>query len=162
MTATNKKQIQIYIDADGCAVKDETYKVATRYKLKVFIVANRSMTIPTDINFEMKVVSGDFDAADDWIAENISKYDILVTSDLLLADRAIKKQALVIGSKGRELNEENIGSALAGRELGQHLRQLGQSGTGPAAMTKSDKSQFLAELDRMINFAMKAQKLSKS
>lgn len=140
----------IYIDADGCAVKDEVYKVAARYKLKVFVVANKEMNIPFDQDIEMKVVSGNFDAADDWIAENISSGDILITSDILLADRAIKKQARVLGAKGNELSEDNIGSALASRELSAHLRNLGNTGTGPSAMQKTDRSRFLSELDRII------------
>ncbi len=145
----------IFIDADGCAVKDEVYKVAARYKLKVLVVANKALTIPIDPLIEMEVVSGGFDAADDWIAEKIEKGDILITSDLLLADRAIKKQARVLGPKGRELDEENIGEALAGRELSSHLRQLGASNTGPSAMNKTDRSQFLAKLDQIIHAVRK-------
>lgn len=147
--------LNVYIDADGCAVKDEVYKVAARYKLKVFVVANKAISIPVDPMIEMQVVRGDFDAADDWIAQNISKGDILITSDLLLADRAIKKQARVVGPKGRELDEENIGESLAGRELSAHLRQMGASNTGPSAMNKSDRSKFLATLDLIINAVRK-------
>jgi len=142
--------LTIFIDADGCAVKDEVYKVASRYQLKVLVVANQHIRIPADPNIEMKVVSSGFDAADDWISENISKGDILVTSDLLLADRAIKKDAKVLGPKGRELDEENIGSALATRELNSHLRNLGHTRTGPSSMEKKDRSQFLSNLDRII------------
>ena len=142
--------LNIYIDADACPVKNETYKVAARYNLKVFVVANQYINIPMDINIQMQVVSGDFDAADDWIAENIETGDILITSDLLLADRCIKKQARVLGAKGRELDEENIGAALASRELKAHLRDLGSTNTGPSAMTKKDRSAFLSKLDQII------------
>ncbi len=140
----------LYIDADGCAVKEEAYRVAARYQMKVFVVANKFLSTPSDPRIEMQVVSGDFDAADDWIAEQISAGDILVTSDLLLADRCIKKQALVLGAKGRELTEENIGEVLGTRELMAHLRNLGDTKTGPAPMSKSDRSQFLSKLDEMI------------
>ncbi len=150
--------MKVYIDADGCAVKDETYRVAGRYKLPVLVVANQYINIPLDALIQMKVVSGNFDAADDWIAENILAYDILITSDLLLADRAIKKQARVLGPKGRELDEENIGSALSGRELSAHLRDLGNKGTGPSAMTKQDRSQFLSKLDQIIQSLLRSQK----
>lgn len=142
--------LNIYVDADGCAVKDEVYKVAARYKLMVFVVANKYLNIPASPFIQMQVVSGGFDAADDWIAENISKGDILITSDLLLADRCIKKQARVLGPKGRELDEENIGNALGTRELMSHLRNLGDTKTGPAPMSKNDKSQFLSKLDQII------------
>jgi uncharacterized protein len=141
--------LDIYIDADGCAVKEEVYKVAARHKLKVFVVANKALQVPMDPLIEMKVVSGNFDAADDWIAETASKGDLLVTNDLLLADRAIKKQVRVISAKGEELHEENIGGALAGRELAAHLRNLGQQ-NGPSAMKKNDRSKFLSELERLI------------
>lgn len=143
--------LTIYIDADGCAVKDETYKVAERYKLKVIVVANKPLVVPLDERITMKTVPGGFDSADDWIAENIALGDILVTSDLLLADRAIKREARVLGPKGRELNEENIGNVLGGRELSAHLRDLGDKGTGPSAMEKADRSLFLSKLDQIVN-----------
>lgn len=150
--------LQIFIDADGCSVKEETYKVAQRYKLKVLVVANQYLSIPVDPLIEMKVVNGQFDAADDWIADNISAHDILITSDLLLAERAIKKQARVLGPKGRELDEENIGSSLSGRELSVHLRHLGDKKTGPSAMTKQDRSQFLSKLDQIIQSILRLRK----
>lgn len=140
----------LYIDADGCAVKEEAYRVAARYQMKVFVVANKFLSTPSDPRIEMQVVSGEFDAADDWIVEQISAGDILVTSDLLLADRCIKKQALVLGAKGRELTEENIGDVLGTRELMAHLRNLGDTKAGPAPMSKADRSQFLSKLDEMI------------
>jgi len=143
--------LTIYIDADGCAVKDETYKVADRYKLAVVVVANKPLTVPLSERISMQTVSGGFDSADDWIVEQIGLGDILITSDLPLADRAIKKRARVIGSKGRELDEENIGNALGGRELSAHLRDLGNKNTGPAAMGKADRSQFLSKLDQICN-----------
>jgi len=142
--------LNIYIDADGCAVKDEVYKVACRYKLEVFVVANKPLVIPMSAKIHMQVTSGGFDAADDWIAENISQGDILITSDLLLADRCIKRQARVLGPKGHEFDEENIGSALASRELMAHLRQMGNVNTGPAPMAKADRSKFLSKLDQII------------
>ncbi len=142
--------LNIYVDADACPVKNEIYKVADRYKLKVFVVANQYINIPMDANIQIKVVSGDFDAADDWIAENITEGDILITSDQLLAERCIKCNARVLGPKGRELDEENIGDTLANRELMSHLRDLGHTQTGPSAMKKSDRSEFLTKLDQII------------
>src|SRR5258708_109067 len=89
--ATPDIVIQIYIDADGCPVKDQVFKVAARYKIKVFVVANQYQKIPSGPLIEMSVVSGGFDAADDWIVEQVTAQDIVVTSDILLADRCIKK-----------------------------------------------------------------------
>ncbi len=142
--------LTIFIDADACPVKAETYKVAYRYQLKVLVIANQWMQIPLNPKIEMIVVEGGFDSADDWIVEHIEAYDILVTSDLLLADRCLKKKARVLGSKGKELDEENIGNVMGSRELMSHLRDLGSKGTGPAPMTNADRSQFLSKLDQII------------
>ena len=145
----------IYIDADACAVKDEIYKVADRYQLKVFVVANQYIKIPMNINIQMQVVPEGPDAADDWIAEQIQSGDILITSDLLLAERAIQSQARVLGPKGNELDAENIGSILASRELNSQLRDMGNSTGGPAPMAKNDRSKFLSKLDQIIQALLK-------
>ncbi len=142
--------LDIYIDADGCAVKDEIYKVANRYDLQVIVVANQYINIPMSLKIRMEVVDSGFDAADDWIIEHIDTDDILITSDLLLAERALQKKARVLGPKGHEHDAENIGSTLASRELASHLRDLGQKNTGPSAMTKQDRSRFLGKLDQVI------------
>jgi uncharacterized protein len=142
--------LDVYIDADGCTVKDEVYKVAGRYDLQVIVVANHYLNVPLSLKIRMQVVESGFDAADDWIVENIHADDILITSDLLLAQRAIQKKARVIGPKGFEHDEENIGSSLASRELSTHLRDLGNKNTGPSAMSKQDRSQFLGKLDQII------------
>jgi hypothetical protein len=149
--------LNIYIDADGCAVKEETYKVAARYKLHVFVVANKAINIPLDENIEMQIVGSSFDAADDWIVEQIGRGDILITSDILLADRAIKKQARVLGAKGEEFTEDNIGSVLATRELMGHLRQMGEK-SGPSPMGKNDRSRFLSTIDQIIQSELRRAK----
>jgi uncharacterized protein YaiI (UPF0178 family) len=141
---------KIYIDADGCPVKDEVYKVAERYRLNVVLVANKALKFPASDLISMQVVSGDFDAADDWIAESVRAGDIVVTNDILLADRCIKKSARVLGSKGEEFTEDNVGSAVAHRELMQNLRHMGEVRGGPSAMDKKARSQFLNTLDRII------------
>lgn len=140
----------IFIDADACPVKTETYKVAHRYKFKVWVVANSYFQIPEDNLIEMKVVTGDFDAADDWIVDNINLNDIVITSDILLADRCIKKNAKALGPKGHQFTDDNIGSAVAHRDLMQNLRHMGEKTGGPAALSKQDRSHFLATLDQII------------
>ncbi len=141
---------KIFIDADGCPVKDEVYKVAERYKLLVDVVANQSLHIPTHHLFKMIVVSGNFDAADDWIVDNCKPGDVVITGDILLADRCVKKSAKVLGHKGVEFTEDNIGTAVANRELMQNLRHMGEIKGGPAPMDKKAKSQFLGTLDRIL------------
>lgn len=143
-------KIKIYIDADACPVKDETYKVAARYKIKTFVVANSYMKTPLDPFIEMKVVAGTFDAADDWIVENVTSYDVVVTSDILLAERCVKKGTRVLGPKGVEFTEDNVGSAVANRELMQNLRHMGENRGGPAPMDQKARSQFLGKLDQII------------
>ena len=142
--------IRIFIDADGCAVKDETYKVADRYRLKVIVVANKPLTIPSQNQIEMKVVSDAFDAADDWIVESAGPGDIVITSDILLAERCVKNLVRVIGPKGLEWTEDNIGSSVANRALMENLRQRGEVRGGPSPMEKQDRSNFLGTLDRVI------------
>ena len=142
--------LNIFIDADGCAVKDETYKVAARYKLKVFVVANQYLNVPLDPLIEMNVVSGGFDAADDWIVEHASAGDIVVTSDILLAARCVANGVRAVGAKGNEFTPDNVGDAVATRELMTHLRQTGEARGGPAPMNKGDRSAFLGKLDQIV------------
>lgn len=147
---TNTLTCKIYIDADACPVKDEVYRVAARYQLKVVVVSNQRLNIPLSPLIEMVVVTGDFDAADDWIVEHSSAHDILITADILLADRCIKKTVRVLGTKGEEFTEDNIGSAVANRELMQNLRHMGEVRGGPAPMDKKARSRFLGQLDQII------------
>ncbi len=140
----------IYIDADGCPVKDEIYRVSERYQVPVTIVANKYISIPLNPLLKMQVVSEGFDAADDWIVDQVTSRDIVVTADILLADRCLKKQARVLGHKGVEYTEDNIGSAVANRELMQNLRQMGEVRGGPSPMDKKARSQFLGKLDQIL------------
>lgn len=141
----------IYIDGDGCPVKDEVYKVAERYQLLVTVVANKPINIPFNARTKMVVVrQGHLDAADDWIVENVKAKDIVITADIPLADRCIKLGARVLGPKGEEFTEDNVGSAMAMRELMKDLRERGESKGGSAPMDKKDKSRFLGKLDQII------------
>lgn len=142
--------MKIFIDADGCPVKDEVYKVAERYKLKVILVANKYMKYPINPLIELQVVTGNFDAADDWIIENSKPHDIVITNDILLADRCIKQKVRALGSKGDEFTKDNIGSMVAMRELNQNLRHMGENRGGPTPMDKSARSKFLGKLDQII------------
>lgn len=148
--------IKIFIDADGCPVKDEIYKVAHRYKIDVVVVANKRLNIPVHVSIQMKVVNGGFDAADDWIVENSKQNDIVVTSDILLASRCVSKQVRALDPKGKEFTEDNIGIAVANRELMQNLRHMGEMRGGPSPIDKRDKSQFLSRLDQIIQSLKKS------
>jgi hypothetical protein len=143
--------LDLYLDADACPVKEEAYRVARRYALKVLVVANRAQRIPTEERIEMVVVPGGFDAVDDWIAAHASAGDIVVTADIPLAARCLKRGARVLGTKGHEFTEEGIGEALATRTVMDLRRQLGEVTGGPAAMDQKSRSRFLARLDEMFN-----------
>jgi len=142
--------MQIYIDADACPVKDETYRVAGRYDIKVFVVSNSTIWVPLRPGIERVVVKGGLDVADDWIAERIEAGDIAVTADIPLADRCLTKEAFVLGPRGHPFTEDSIGEALATRELLDTLRQSGMIGGGPPPLTDKDRSRFLSKLDDMI------------
>lgn len=143
--------LHIFIDADACPVKEETFRVALRYGLTVHLVANGPLRVPTEGDVRLVVVSDGFDAADNWIAEQAGPGDIVITADIQLAKRCLDNQARVIGPSGRSFTPANIGSALASRALMQDLRDMGVVQGGNAPMTKQDKSQFLQELDRVIH-----------
>lgn len=146
----------IYIDADACPVKDEVYKVAVRYGVKTFVVANAHIQIPTHPLVDRVVVTAGADAADDWIAERCSVGDIVVTQDIPLADRALKAGAQAIGNTGKPFTRDSIGSALASREIGEHLRSIGVATSGPKSFGPADRSRFLQELDAAVHRAKRA------
>ena len=146
------EDISIYVDADACPVKAEVYRVAERYRLKVYVVANDIMSVPRDQpNVELVVVSDRFDAADDWIAERAGARDIVVTSDVPLASRCVKAGAYVLAPNGRVFTSDSIGMSVAVRNLMQDLRAGGENLGGPAPFSKKDRSAFLSALDLAAN-----------
>jgi len=142
--------ISLYIDADACPVKTEIYRVAERYGLKVYVVSNSYINVPRDPRIERVVVSDGFDAADDWIAERVGPRDIVITSDIPLADRSLKKGAAAIGATGVAFTTSSIGMAMASRELMSNLRAMGETTGGPKPMSPRDRSRFLSTLDETI------------
>jgi uncharacterized protein YaiI (UPF0178 family) len=148
--------IEIYVDADGCPVKNEVYRVALRYGLKVYVVSNSRMTIPEEKLLQLVIVGDQFDAADDWIVEHIHENDIAVTADIPLAARCLEKGGRVVDPKGHVLTQESIGNTLANRDLMTYLRDLGNITRGPAPFEKKDRSRFLQHLDNVIQAALKA------
>lgn len=150
--------IRILVDADACPVKDEVYRVATRYGLQVLVVANSRMNVPRNPLVELKIVSGRFDAADDWIVAEATPEDIAVTSDIPLAARVLAKGARALDPKGRVFAPDSIGDALAAREFSAFLRDMGELGGGPAPFAAKDRSRFLQALDTTIQSLLKAQR----
>ncbi len=139
----------IYVDADACPVKPEILRVAERHGLEVTFVANSGLRPSRDPMVKNVIVSGAFDAADDWIAERAGPGDVLVTADVPLAGRCVGAGAFATGPTGRVFDQTNIGMATAMRDLGQHLRETGESKGYNAAFSQRDRSQFLETLDRL-------------
>jgi uncharacterized protein YaiI (UPF0178 family) len=142
--------LEIFVDADACPVKDEIYVVATRYGVPVTLVTNAAMFVPDGMGVELVVVGRDPDAADDWIVRNLRPGDIVVTADVPLAARSLEAGARALGTTGREFDRENIGGALASRELMSQLRESGEITGGPRSMSPRDRSRFLSALDALV------------
>ncbi len=146
----------VYIDADACPVKEDTYRVAKRYSLKVYTVSNVPLILPR-ADWIVPIVAGkNFDAVDDWIIEHVTKNDIVVTNDLLLVERCLKKEARPLDTRGKIFDENNIGDVMATRGLMDELRQRGALNLGPKKKEKKHHSNFLASLDKLINAAIRS------
>ncbi len=142
--------LRILVDADACPVKDEIYRVAFRRAVAVHVVSNARIRIPDHPTVRRVVVSDGFDAADDWIAQEAGLLDVVVTADILLADRCLKAGASVLSPTGKPFTNASIGSAIATRAIMADLRAGGDVVGGPAPFAKSDRSRFLQALDETL------------
>jgi len=147
---------RIYVDADACPVKEEVERVATRHGLTVHIVSNGGIRPSRNPLVQTVIVPEGADAADDWIAERADKGDIVITADIPLASRSLKKGAAVLGPTGKAFTEESIGMALGMRDLHRHLREATGKQTYNAGFTKEDRSRFLGSLENAIQAAKRS------
>jgi uncharacterized protein YaiI (UPF0178 family) len=147
LEALETPAIRIFVDADACPVKNEIYRVAERYGLKVFIVANSFMNVPRSDMIERVIVSEGPDVADGWIAERAGPSDIVITADIPLAGRCVRNGATVISPTGKPFDDNSIGMALATRDLMTDLRSAGAVTRGPPPLSRQDISRFLSALD---------------
>jgi uncharacterized protein YaiI (UPF0178 family) len=147
--------VRIYVDADACPVKQEVCRVAQRYGLGVTLVAGSWMRIPGGADTVLEVVDQGFDAADDWIVARVVPDDIVITADIPLASRCLKLGARVLGPAGKPFTDDNIGNALATRELMADQRAYGV-GNGPPPFSPKDRSRFLEALERIVREAKRA------
>jgi len=143
-------EVRILVDADACPVKDEIYKVAWRREVPVVVVSNQRIRVPDHPLIERVVVSDKFDAADDWIADRAEARTVVVTGDILLADRCLKKGSTVIGNNGKPFTNATIGGAIATRAIMADLRSGAGVTGGPAPFAKADRSRFLQVLDEAL------------
>ncbi|MEO8175847.1 MAG: YaiI/YqxD family protein [Sphingomicrobium sp.] len=142
--------MRILVDADACPVKDEVYKVAFRRAVPVTVVSNSRMRVPDHPLVERMLVSDAFDAADDWIAGQADARTVVITGDILLADRCLKAGATVLGHNGKPFTSSGIGAAIATRAIMADLRAGGDVVGGPAPFAKADRSRFLQALDEAL------------
>jgi len=142
--------VRILVDADACPVKEEVYKVAWRRGVAVKVVSNQRIRVPEHELIERVVVSDKFDAADDWIVEQADAEAVVVTGDILLADRCLKKGATVIGPNGKPFTAASIGGAIATRAIMADLRAGAGMTGGPAPFATADRSRFLQALDEAL------------
>ena len=147
--------VTILVDADACPVKEEIYRVAERFGAEVRVVSNSPFRVPVSARVKRVVVSDGFDAADDWIAEHADARSVVITADILLAERCLKAGARVLKHDGRAFDAASIGSAVATRAIMEDLRAgmdgpLGAAGGGPPPFSKADRSRFLQALDRVL------------
>ena len=143
--------LRILVDADACPVKEEIYRVAARHGVAVSVVSNSPFRVPVGPLVERVVVHGGFDAADDWIAERADARSVVVTTDILLADRCVKAGASVLAPTGKRFTSASIGGAIATRAIMADLRAgLGEGVGGPAPFAKADRSRFLQALDEAL------------
>src|SRR6476659_7322328 len=147
---TSPPPVRILVDADACPVKDEVYKVAWRREVTVKVVSNQRIRVPDHVLIERVLVSDAFDAADDWIAERADARTVVVTGDILLADRCLKQGATVIGHNGKPFTSASIGGAIATRAIMADLRAGAGITGGPAPFAKADRSRFLQALDEAL------------
>lgn len=142
--------LDLYLDGDGCPVKDETYRVAKRHQLTVYVVSNRPIFVPPDARIVPVRVKAGPDEADHWIAEHAGQDDVVVTADIPLAARALEKGARVLDPRGEPFSRDTIGEKLAMRELMNELRDMGAASGGPPPMAARDRSRYLQRLDEVI------------
>jgi len=148
--------LHIYVDADACPVKEEVYRVAKRYGLRVTLVANSWMRIRRQSWLALVVVDDDLDSADNWIVSHAGANDIVITGDIPLAARCLAKGASVLDTRGGEFTKERIGEAKAARELLSGLRDMGAITGGPKPFDKRHRSRFLQRLDQIVQAARKS------
>jgi uncharacterized protein YaiI (UPF0178 family) len=148
---------KIYVDADACPVKQEVCKVARRYRLEVTLVSNSRMRVTDPDVARLVIVAGEFNAADDWIVDQLAAGDIVITADIPLASRCVKRGARVLAPTGHEWSDANVGHALATRDLLAELREAGAMTGGPPPFQPRDRSRFLQSLDHIIQALVRSQ-----
>ncbi len=145
--------MKIYIDADACPkqIKEIVYKAAIRTNCELLLVANQPLTVPRNPFIKTKLVTKGFDVADNYIAEVVEKDDLVITSDIPLANKVIDKNAIALNPRGTLYTKENIKQRLSMRNFMDELRGSGIQTTGPDALHSRDIQQFANALDKYLS-----------
>mgnify|MGYP002685309943 CR=1 FL=1 len=143
----------IYLDADACPVKEQVYRVAARYEMPLVVVANSPLRIPDipGLPARMMIVPGAMDAADDWIVEQATADDLVLTADILLAQRTLENGVRTLDFRGSEFSPTRIGEAVAARDLAALMRSMGMPSGGPAPFSQKDRGKFASLLDNAVS-----------
>lgn len=151
----------IYLDADACPVKDQVYKVAARYEMPLIVVANSPLRIPdmAGLHARMMVVPGAMDAADDWIVDQATPDDLVLTADILLAQRTLENGVRTLDFRGNEFSPTRIGEAVAARDMAAMMRSMGLQTGGPAPFSQKDRGKFASLLDNAVSKMARARSL---
>jgi hypothetical protein len=151
MTSNSESRIQVFVDADACPAKDEILLVCKRHGIVPTFVANAPITaIAANKSAKMEVVTGEFDAADNWMVEQANEGDLILTADLLLAQRAVKKKVDVMNFSGSNWTDDVIHDLVARRSIQEHLRQMNLPSHQPVPYGKQNRSNLKASLHQWI------------
>jgi len=144
--------MKIWIDGDSCPkpIKQILFKASQNRKIMLFIVANHFSVIPNSNFIKRILVTQGFDAADNYIVNNLLAKDLVITNDIILANQAIDKQALVLNTRGTLYTKNNIKQALDIRNLNESLRSSGVQTGGPSELTSREVHNFSNHLDKII------------
>lgn len=148
--------MQIWVDADACpkAVKEILFKTAIRREVKLSLVANQYMNIPSSPFINMIKVGAGFDVADNEIVKLCHAGDLIITADIPLADKIVDKGATGLNPRGELYTEDNIKGILSMRNLMEELRSAGTVSGGPAAFSPKDKQNFTNQLDKFLTHSL--------
>jgi uncharacterized protein len=144
--------MKIWIDADACprVVKEMTFRASERLQIPVCLVANQGLSKHNSRLVSSIIVPGGFDVADDYIAEHAMADDLVITADIPLAARIVRKGGTALDPRGELFTDDNMGERLSVRDLMQGLRDEGLVQGGPAQFGPQDRQRFASALDRTL------------
>jgi len=144
--------MHIWVDADACpnVIKEVLFKATMRREIKLTLVANSVLSVPSSPLINTIRVSAGFDVADDEIARLVEPGDLVITADIPLANAIVDKGATGLNPRGELYTEDNVKGLLRMRNLMEELRSGGMVSGGPAPIGPKDKQEFTNQLDKFL------------